>query len=290
MLWDRLTFGPARRRRRMLRRLRELDRQGAMGPSGAAARRRGLDGERLRWGFVMLVTTAVMVGVVGYTAPGLLPDRVAEALGLRTTPLGHPPAVQGSGSYTFLRHQRGDPTTPVAYSPCREIRVVLNPDGGPDGSEAMLRRVLQRTGEATGLRFVFSGRSSARPRWGAQRRPLGLGRSAPVLVTFASPEEVPELAGRVAGIGGSVVVSGDFGRAHYVTGQVTLDSGAVRSILQRPDGAQQVEAIMLHEFGHLVGLGHVADPHELMYAQNTGQLDYGTGDRLGLAELGRGHC
>lgn len=46
----------------------------------------------------------------------------------------------------------------------------------------------------------------------------------------------------------------------------------------------------MHELGHLVGLALVNDPAELMYATTGVALDYGPGDRTGLAELGRGRC
>lgn len=49
-------------------------------------------------------------------------------------------------------------------------------------------------------------------------------------------------------------------------------------------------ADLLHELGHLVGLAHVDEPTELMYDGNVGQLDFGPGDRQGLAVLGNGEC
>jgi predicted Zn-dependent protease len=47
---------------------------------------------------------------------------------------------------------------------------------------------------------------------------------------------------------------------------------------------------VLHELGHLVGLAHVQDEHELMYAENIGQLDFGRGDLAGLARVGATAC
>jgi hypothetical protein len=39
-----------------------------------------------------------------------------------------------------------------------------------------------------------------------------------------------------------------------------------------------------------VGLDHVEDPGELMYADNVGRVTLGPGDRRGLAALGSGQC
>jgi hypothetical protein len=51
-----------------------------------------------------------------------------------------------------------------------------------------------------------------------------------------------------------------------------------------------VRAVILHELGHLVGLGHVADPNQLMSETNYGLHDFGPGDQEGLARLGGGTC
>ena len=48
---------------------------------------------------------------------------------------------------------------------------------------------------------------------------------------------------------------------------------------------------MLHEFGHLVGLDHTADKHEIMFSEADFNVrDYGIGDLRGLALLGTQPC
>ena len=151
---------------------------------------------------------------------------------------------------------------------------------------------MARIGETTGLRLEYAGTSSARPRWGEGRVELGAGALSdpdPVLVTFADADEVPQLEGRVAGVGGSVMVE-RAGWRRYLTGQVTLDRDAFAELEDRPDGDTVAAAITLHEFGHLVGLDHVDDPRELMHATTTTQRDLGPGDLRGLRALGQGRC
>ncbi|MEO5652513.1 MAG: matrixin family metalloprotease [Marmoricola sp.] len=300
--FDRLDLGAARRRRRMDRQLRDLEHWDERDwptprpqriprrPRISSARTspaRSL--ERLRSGFVVAVTGLSAVAAVAVFAPTLLPSPVAQALGVQRSPLGKPPDVNGSGSYKFLATRRGS-ASPVAYDACRKIHVVYNPQDEPRGGESLVREAIDVIGKATGLELVYDGTTEDRPRWSGSSRPQGLGGADPVLVAFADEQEVSELAGRVAGVGGSVQVTDQFGKERYVTGQVTLDSDAFARMDRQMDGREQQLAIVLHEFGHLVGLDHVKDRNELMYAENVGQHQFGNGDRIGLARLGRGEC
>ncbi|MET3351312.1 UNVERIFIED_ORG: putative Zn-dependent protease [Arthrobacter sp. UYEF1] len=54
-------------------------------------------------------------------------------------------------------------------------------------------------------------------------------------------------------------------------------------------GLDHIRAILMQELGHVLGLDHVDDPTQLMYG-NSGQFDFGDGDRAGLALLGTGEC
>lgn len=284
-LLDALSLGPARRRRALRRRLRALDerapRTSWRRPSGEAARTIA----------VWFVTVAVLLAVVTVW-PGLVPTPVRTLVGMGPHRLSPPVVVQDATahSYRFLAHQRGAPQVPVTYDPCRPIEVVLNPQGAPSDAVQLVLQAMSRLHEATGLVFVYKGTSDRRPGWQGPLLPMGSPGGTPVLVSWATEQEVPQLAGSVAGIGGSTRVTTDGGQLRYVTGQVTLDKDAFAAIAQRTDGRAEEQAILYHEFGHLVGLDHVRDPHELMYASNTGLLDFAPGDLAGLARLGKGPC
>ena len=147
--------------------------------------------------------------------------------------------------------------------------------------------------KATGLRFVFDGPTSETP---SRQRPLYQpkmygDRWAPVLISWVTPSENPDFAAGVTGEGGSAHTGLPTQPTAYVTGAVQLDAGQMAAILKRPHGKQVVRGIVLHELGHLVGLGHVTDTTQLMYPQSqAGVTGFGSGDLAGLAALGRGAC
>jgi hypothetical protein len=234
--------------------------------------------------------TVLLLVAIAVLLPGTVPPAVRDVVGIGPAPLGSPPEVSGSGSYRFLQHQPGDRDAPVAYSPCEPLRVEVNPDGtdDPDRAREIVLDAMKQVSRATGLRLAYHGDSDERPRWRSSTQPV-IGGARPALVSFATEEEVPQLEDRVAGVGGSASVRRN-GVVIYVTGQVTLEVDTFNELLRDPEGAAVARAITMHELGHLVGLGHVDDERELMNAHNRGQLDFGPGDRAGLAALGRGRC
>ena len=155
-----------------------------------------------------------------------------------TVPLGAPPAVPPrAGRHAFTALQP-DGVGPVAYSPCR-----------PDPLRRPARRRADRGRRVRRCRDrdrVGGDRSAVRRRrrdaGGAERGPRRLQpdaygrRWAPVLVAWSTPAETPELAGDVAGIGGSAAVT-RAGRSVYVTGSVTLDAVDLGELMAVPERA-----------------------------------------------------
>lgn len=237
---------------------------------------------------VGLVAVAAL-GVAGLVLPATVATGFSEAMGL--SPASEvASATAGAGSHAFLQHQHGRSGAPVTYDPCQVVRIRIDTDGLDAASEPLAREVigsaLEEVSAATGLRLandVSPGHSRRQP--AAQ----ALSGQGPALISFATSSEVPELRGRVTGVGGSTSVRRS-GLRTYVSGQVTLDAKAFNRWLSEPAFVDSAKAIVLHELGHLVGLAHVRDPDELMNELNIGQLDFGPGDRRGLAELGRGPC
>jgi hypothetical protein len=220
----------------------------------------------------------------GVDVPSRLPLEAAPR------PLGRPPlAPAGTGGYAFLaQHPDG---SPVAFDPCRPVHVVVRPDGEPPGGRSLLLSVLGELSAATGLRFLDDGATTEGP---DEARPAYLparygDRWAPVLVTWSSPAETGMLTDQILGLAGPDPF-GTGAAERYVSGMAVFNGPAIAAQLTTgQDG--RARAVLLHELGHLVGLGHVPDPFQVMYDTNSYPLarDH-AGDLRGLELLGQGSC
>jgi hypothetical protein len=209
-------------------------------------------------------------------------------------PLGSAPTVPAasSGGFRFMATQT-DETTPVAWSPCRPIHYVVRPDNAPKGGDAVLTSSFAQVSAATGLVFINDGSTTEAP--SEQRDPYLPDRYgdrwAPVLVAWATPNEVPDFGVDIAGEAGATRVSTPTGGSTYISGILYLDPAKFRQI--RSDFGPAIAAtIVIHELGHLVGLAHVNDPTQIMWPRGNslGLTGYQPGDLAGLAALGRGAC
>ena len=206
-------------------------------------------------------------------------------------PLGFPqrmPAVPGPYAFMALQPSSDEP---IAYDPCRRIPYVVNLRNAPPGAEKLVRDSVEVISEITGLQFAYEGTTD---------EPVSAGRDifqpdrygdrwAPVLIAWSDPGEMPELAGDVAGVGGSIPVETSEGTAVYVTGMVALDGPSFTRYYRSVSGRLASKGIVLHELGHLVGLAHVDDRSQLM-DDTSGTVDPQSGDIAGLVQLGSGPC
>lgn len=222
----------------------------------------------MRTAFVGLMTVAVLTIVVVVRSGGL------DAL-----------AVGGDGSYTFINTQGDNSGAPITYSSCRPIPVEFNLHGVDDVAKTK-QILLEAMGEASAashLNIVYVRDSLRRPRAGGATM-----QGYPVLIAFTDTAEYPALDGN-AGLGGSSYVETN-GRRTYVSGQIALEKDYWNDTLGGWHGTATLRSIVMHELGHVLGLGHVDDKDEIMAASGADADEYGPGDRRGLALLGKGPC
>ena len=177
---------------------------------------------------------------------------------------------------------------PVRWNPCEPVHYVVNVSRAPTGSLEDVQKAVHRISAATGITFSYDGLTDEvleRRREAVQLDRYG-DRWAPVLVTWEDPDtsdvsfhdEGEEAAGVAAPFtpsGADVIVSGWI---------------AVNADDPNPPGFDTPDdqgPVVLHEWGHVMGLDHVKEHGELMHPGGGGVAGLGPGDLEGLRRVGR---
>ncbi|HUP71163.1 MAG TPA: hypothetical protein VM142_15325 [Acidimicrobiales bacterium] len=180
----------------------------------------------------------------------------------------------------------------MRFNPCQPIHYVINPEGGPEGAVEMVQEVVQLVAAATGIEFVYDGIRAetfekveltekgldVKRNW-FQPEVYGQDKWAPLLISWDLLGRKSLLQGGHGGAGGSLPVDAPGVGSVLVSGGVVMDSeGSPRSERKH----------LMHEMGHVMGLGHVEDNSQIMaQGPGTGITRFGAGDLAGLRQLGR---
>lgn len=188
-------------------------------------------------------------------------------------------------AYSFLETANG---RPITYSSCRQVPVAIYPAGGPPDAEKLVREAVALLRSATGLDIVVTGAFGGyAPNWNFKEAPVMIGD--PISVSWQDGDAIAQLTDDVAGVGGSRIARGRNGEEYLTAGTIALSRAYYKVLAPRKDHGHEM-AVLLHEFGHVLGLGHVGSRHEIMYKSVTDQTSFGPGDLVGLHRVGHGPC
>lgn len=259
---------------------------------------------------VVVVLLIVAIGAAALAAGGGgddSPDTTVAPAAAAATPVddpacpakGHDNRDRGTTgalpfNYSFL-FTTPDGCKPIRFNPCEPIHFVINPANAPAGGVEDVREGFRRIGDAAGYSFVDDGLTDAdRFDFGRQAyNPARYGeRWAPIVVSWARLGSQGRNDVVIAGMGNGQVVDGAI-----VTGMLNLNADArVDASRETPIPSGYGEAIswgrvILHELGHVFGLGHVqsrnAIMHEALLEQTLSRTEYGVGDLQAWRQIGR---
>jgi hypothetical protein len=234
-----------------------------------------------RQGFVktLPVLVPMLLAVIGFSGFHLV-KAVAREVG----PIEGPESPKG---FKVLAMETLT-SRPLRFDPCTKQHYVINPNGAPDGGIKDVHGAVRRIEEASGIDFVYDGLSHEPGHWDralVDEQRYGK-RWSPVLVTWVPydliffPDDWTYAAAQPLWTRNSedqlVTVSGTI----LLNGSRTQRSGF--------DTGWTWGHVLMHEWGHVLGLGHVSDPQQVMHKwHKPDDGKWGDGDLIGLQAMGR---
>ena len=232
-------------------------------------------------------------GAVGVPVAGA---GIVPGLGLRLIGVNNATSVAAVGVITRAAVQRNyipmltnSDGSPVRWNPCAPIHYMTNLAAAPPGADTMVAEAVARISAATGIPFVNDGSTTTVPTSQSAVVPNPDGTWKPVIVGWVRPSQTDLLpGGDVVGVGGPAWYEVGGGPKVYVSGNVLIDPDNTASLPRSFGSGTTLGELLLHEFGHLVGLGHTADASQMMYPTllPLPVAAYGSGDMAGLTALG----
>lgn len=200
-----------------------------------------------------------------------------------TTTAGEPvvgPTTSPAG-YSFLYV---DPKTgaPIRFNPCVPLHYVVNPTGAPAGALTAINQAVAEVSKASGIEITEDEITAEVPSVNRENylpRLYGV-QWAPILIGWVSLGKPAGQQDGFAAVGGPAAAVAD--------GPVWVwTSGAIQINTDADLAAGDLKGVVMHELGHVLGLGHATQPDEVMNPSGNNGATWGPGDLAGLAKVGR---
>jgi hypothetical protein len=184
--------------------------------------------------------------------------------------------------------------SPYRWDPCEPIHYEVNLHNAPPGAREDIFEAADKISDATGIEIVFDGEVTRT----AMDTEEDLYRDwdggyAPVLISWLPVQEFRRWTARRALAAATPWTGDETPLWEYVSGQIVVNAGAGTEAGW--EHRYSLGPILLHEWGHVIGLDHVDDGDELMWSHEVDDADlfpdvgvtgFGPGDLEGLKALG----
>jgi len=179
-------------------------------------------------------------------------------------------------------------STIARWDPCSVIGWRINARQATTGALADTKAAFARLSQATGFTFKYRGTTAGIPQWDSNS---WYPSDTQIVVAWVRKRQTSLFSGQSGAdaVGAPYYLmgyhNGDGSSAYRISkGAVVVDSsfrikGGYGIGLTRGD-------ILLHELGHVMGLDHPSDPHQLMAPTLPNVSTYQTGDNTGLVRVG----